>query len=156
MLPCRFGSQNDPSSNPCSEKPAQKIGQTAAGLIFESSIDCTHKLNCLAKVSDLSQSSKTSWYSLNVHSETIRDTKLMIRGSSLAVSVRRYGMWNMIRGSLLGVIHDMRYDSENVLSLFLSISIRNFSQASSENNLYYFRKSDLLPSADNARRLFST
>ena len=44
-----------------------------------------------------------------------------------------------------------------------SRKIRNFSQATSGNNLYYSRKSDLLPSAefftrdpDNARRLFST
>eukprot|EP00116_Pleurobrachia_bachei_P015837 sb/3476099/ len=45
----------------------------------------------------------------------------MIRGSSLALisSVRRYGMWHMIRGSLLGVSKDdMRHDSENVFSLF--------------------------------------
>ena len=43
------------------------------------------------------------------------------------------------------------------------LMIRNFSQATSGNNLYYSRKSDLMPSAefftrdpDNARRLFST
>eukprot|EP00116_Pleurobrachia_bachei_P001425 sb/3461687/ len=32
--------------------------------------------------------------------------------SQLISSVRRYGMWNMIRGSLLGVLDDMRHDSK--------------------------------------------
>ena len=62
----------------------------------------------------------------------------------LISSVRRYGIWNMIRGSLLGVLDDMRHDSENVLSLFLSISI-SFCQLSWEP--------DEIPTHTNARKL---
>eukprot|EP00116_Pleurobrachia_bachei_P018456 sb/3478718/ len=45
--------------------------------------------------------------------------------SRLISSVIRYGRWNMIRGSLLGVLDDMSHDSKNVLSLFLSTSSPN-------------------------------
>ena len=62
----------------------------------------------------------------------------------LISSVRRYGIWNMIRGSWLGVLDDMRHDSENVLSLFLSISI-SFCQLSWEP--------DEIPTHTNARKL---
>ena len=37
----------------------------------------------------------------------------MIRGTFIS-SVRRYEISNVIRGSLLGVLDDMRYDSETV------------------------------------------
>ena len=48
----------------------------------------------------------------------------MIRGNLIS-NTRRYGIWtpiwNTIRGRLLGVLHDIRYDSGKVAPYFMLI-----------------------------------